>query len=89
MISMPFIVYILQCADTTLYVGCTNDLTKRLHQHNHLKSGARYTKTRRPVTLVHSETYKTLKKGRAREAAIKRLGRAEKIILIASKTGRE
>ncbi len=81
---MPLVVYILQCADTTLYVGCTNDLTKRLHQHNHLKAGAQYTKGRRPVTVVYTETFQSFKKSRAREAAIKRLPRAAKIKLIAT-----
>jgi putative endonuclease len=81
---MPFTVYILRCADGTLYVGCTNNLEKRLHEHNHLKSGAHYTKIRRPVVLVYSEKCKTLAKGRAREAAIKRLSRAEKLQLISN-----
>jgi len=75
-------VYILECADRTLYVGCTNDLEKRLKQHNGAKSGAHYTKIRRPVTLRHSETFKTLGKARAREAEIKRLTRARKLQLI-------
>ena len=82
---MSHVVYILKCADNTLYIGCTNDIDKRLHQHNHLKSGARYTKMRRPVTLVHSEHYQTLKEGRAREAEIKRLTRKEKLFLILNK----
>lgn len=79
---MFFTVYILECADKTLYVGCTNDLTKRLHQHNTLKSGAHYTKIRRPVKLVHTEKFRTLLKARGREAAIKRLKREEKIALL-------
>lgn len=82
---MLFIVYILRCNDQTLYVGCTNNLKKRLHAHNHLKSGAHYTKIRRPVTLVYSQTFKTLAKGRAREAAIKRLTRTQKLKLLRSR----
>ena len=74
--------YILRCADDTLYSGCTNDLQKRLHQHNHAKNGAHYTKIRRPVILVHSERFRTLAKARAREAAFKRLDREEKLALI-------
>ena len=54
---LMFHTYILRCADDTLYVGCTNDLTKRLHQHNHAKAGAHYTKIRRPVTLVHKNRF--------------------------------
>lgn len=75
-------VYILECADGSLYVGSTNDLEKRLHQHNHAKSGAHYTKIRRPVLLRYSETLSTLKEARSREAALKRLRRAQKIALI-------
>ena len=75
-------VYILECADTTLYVGCTNDLEKRVRQHNGAKSGAHYTKIRRPVVLKYSETFKTLGKARAREAEIKRWPRKEKMQLI-------
>jgi putative endonuclease len=74
--------YILRCADLTLYVGCTNDIEKRLHQHNHAKNGAHYTKIRRPVVLVYRERFRTLAKARAREAALKRLTRAEKLAIM-------
>lgn len=79
---MAFVVYILKCADQSLYVGSTQDLAKRLHQHNHLKSGAHYTKIRRPVELVYQETYTTYAEVRQREAELKRLSRAEKLSLI-------
>lgn len=74
--------YILHCADDTLYVGSTNDLEARLHAHNNLKSGAHYTKIRRPVTLAYSEKHRTLAKARAREAEFKRMSRQEKMELI-------
>lgn len=77
-----FYVYVLECADKTLYVGSTIDLTKRLHAHNNLKSGAHYTKIRRPVKLKYSEKVKSFSKMRAREAEIKRLSRIEKLALI-------
>lgn len=77
-----YFVYILECADTTLYVGSTNNLEKRLHQHNHSKQGAHYTKIRRPVNLKYSETYTTLREARQREAEIKKLPRARKLDLI-------
>ena len=76
-----FYAYILRCADGTLYSGCTNDLKKRLHAHNHLKSGAHYTKIRRPVILVHCKKFRTLAKARAREAEFKRMSREEKVVL--------
>lgn len=78
---MTYYVYILKCADSTLYVGSTNDLERRVHQHNNSKNGAHYTKIRRPVVLVHSETFETYGESRAREAEIKRMKREEKLKL--------
>lgn len=78
---MSYYVYILECKDGTLYVGATNDLEKRVKQHNESKQGAHYTKIRRPVVLRYSEKYKTLGEARAREAEIKRLPRAKKVAL--------
>jgi putative endonuclease len=77
-----YFVYILECADKTLYVGSTNDLEKRLHQHNNSKSGAHYTKIRRPVVLKYSEQLETFAESRKREAEIKRLERSDKIKLV-------
>jgi putative endonuclease len=75
-------VYILECADKTLYIGSTNDLEKRLYAHNNLKSGAHYTKIRRPVVLKYSEQVETFAEMRSREAELKRLSREEKMKLI-------
>ncbi len=75
-------VYILKCSDGTLYTGSTVDLTKRLQEHGELKSGAKYTRARRPVTLVYKEECDTLALARAREAEIKRMSRDEKIELM-------
>jgi len=77
-----FYVYMLECADTTLYVGSTSNVLRRVRQHNHAKSGAHYTKIRRPVALVYQETYETYTHSRAREAQLKRLTREQKITLI-------
>jgi len=76
------VVYILECADGTLYVGCTNNLEKRLKQHNDSKWGAHYTKTRRPVVLKYSETLLNLKEARQREAEIKSWPRKKKLELV-------
>lgn len=76
--------YILKCADDTLYVGSTNDLEKRLHQHNNLKQGAHYTKIRRPVALVYSEECENLSVARKREAELKRLSRTEKLSIVSN-----
>ena len=80
-----YYVYILECSDKSFYTGSTNNLEKRLHKHNNLKSGAHYTKIRRPVVLKYSERFDTYKDVRAREGEIKRMNREEKILLIKSK----
>lgn len=82
---MAYYVYILTCADDTLYVGSTNDLKKRVLQHNTAKTGAHYTKIRRPVTLAYSETVQTLSEALRREAEIKRWSREKKLALIKSR----
>ena len=78
---MKNFVYILECADKTLYVGSTTDLKRRLHEHNNLKSGAHYTKIRRPVVLRYHEEFKTLSEARKREYQIKCLKREDKLKL--------
>ncbi len=79
---MKYYVYILECADKSLYVGCTNNLERRLKQHNNSKWGAHYTKIRRPVVLKYSEKYKTLTEARGREREIKGLKREKKLNLV-------
>lgn len=79
---MSYTVYILKCSDGSLYVGSTNDLKRRVKEHNSSKKGAHYTKIRRPVILAHAESYSSYGKARAREAAIKRLTRDNKLTLI-------
>ena len=78
-----FYTYILKCADDSLYVGCTNDLEKRLNQHNNSKQGAHYTKIRRPVTLLYHEKFQTYNEARKREAEVKSWKREKKLALIA------
>jgi putative endonuclease len=82
-----FFVYILECADKSLYVGCTNNLEKWIKQHNNSKYGAYYTKIRRPVVLKHSEKFKNLIEARRREREIKGWRREKKLNLI--KLGRQ
>lgn len=76
-----YFTYILECADKSLYVGCTNNLERRLEQHNNSKRGAHYTKIRRPVILKHREEFKTLKEARRRESEIKSWRREKKLTL--------
>lgn len=76
---MPHWVYIVRCQDGTLYTGYTTDLDRRLREHNgEIKGGARYTRGRGPVTLVHREEHGSMAEALRREAAIKRLSRNQK-----------
>lgn len=76
-------VYLLRCADGTLYAGCTTDPKRRLAQHN-AGRGAKYTRSRRPVALVYVEPAEDHSGALRREAALKRLSRKEKLSLIAA-----
>ena len=76
-------VYILSCADGSLYTGITNDLDRRLQQHN-AGTGARYTRSRLPVSLLYREDHPTKGAALKRELAIKALSRKEKEDLIRS-----
>lgn len=78
---MNWMVYILECADKTLYTGITNDLTRRIAQHN-AGQGAKYTRGRAPLKLVYSEACEGKSKALKREIQIKALSRAKKIALI-------
>jgi putative endonuclease len=79
---MDYYVYILKCADGTLYTGFTNDLEKRLKAHNSGK-GAKYTRNRLPVRLVYSETFSDKREAMSREWHIKHdMTREEKLKLI-------
>lgn len=75
----------LRCGDGSLYCGITTDLCRRLAEHNGESGvGARYTRSRRPVELVYRECWASRVEAARREAAIKRLHRADKVRLIAS-----
>lgn len=74
-------VYMLKCADGTLYTGWTTDLARRLKTHNNGK-GARYTRLRRPVRLVYAETVPDRRAALKRELALKSLKRLQKLKLI-------
>jgi putative endonuclease len=74
-------VYLARCADDSLYTGCTNDLTRRFAAHNAGK-GARYTRSRLPVTLAWSRRQKDKSRAMSLEARIKQLTRAETLKLI-------
>ena len=81
---MPWLVYLLRCADGSLYTGVTNDLPRRVAAHN-AGTAAKYTRSRRPVRVVHTERARGRSAALRREYAIKRLTRARKLELIRGK----
>jgi predicted GIY-YIG superfamily endonuclease len=76
-------VYIVRCADSSLYTGIAKNVERRIKQHN-AGRGAKYTRSRLPVELVYSESADTRETALRREIEIKRLKRGEKLKLIAS-----
>ena len=81
MMEETWFIYILRCADGTLYTGIAPDVEKRLQKHNEGK-GAKYTRGRTPVELVYREEHPTRAEASKREYQIKQLSRAEKLALI-------
>jgi putative endonuclease len=79
---MSYYVYIIKCADKTLYTGFTNDLEKRVKTHNEGKAAAKYTRARRPVDLVYYEKFRTKSQAFKREWKIKQLRRSQKLALL-------
>lgn len=77
-------IYIMRCSDNSLYTGVTTDCERRLHEHNHSPRGAKYTRARRPVTLVYREEAASRSSAQQREAEIKRLNTVQKEELIAA-----
>jgi len=80
-----YYLYILKCADGTLYTGITVDLLRRIREHNSSKIGAKYTRARRPVKLVYSKTFCNRSLAQKEEAVIKKMTRQEKLNLVANK----
>jgi putative endonuclease len=76
--------YIVRCRDDSLYTGITNDLEKRLADHNRGR-GAKYTAARRPVELVYQESWPDRSAASRREAEVKKLSRVDKLSLIANR----
>ena len=75
-------VYIVQCRDNTLYTGISTDPETRVVEHNIGQNGAKYTRARRPVSLLYAEPAASRSAALKREIAIKRLSRQAKLALI-------
>ena len=76
-------VYIVRCADSSLYTGVSVDLSKRVHQHNNTKKAAKYTRSRRPVVLVWSSEFLERSSALKLEYYIKKLSKKKKESLVA------
>lgn len=76
-----YYLYILECADNTLYTGITTDIKRRMEEHNASKLGAKYTAGRRPVQLVYFKKFANRSEAQREEHAIKKLSRGEKLKL--------
>ncbi|MEI6280833.1 MAG: GIY-YIG nuclease family protein [bacterium] len=77
-----YYLYILECADKTLYTGITTDLKRRILEHNSSNLGAKYTGSRRPVKVVYTKKFKNRSMASREEARIKGFKREEKLNLI-------
>ena len=75
-------VYVLRCADGSLYTGITTDIARRVNEHNNGKLAAAYTRSHRPVKLVYQEAFKDRSAASMREAEIKNMDRGEKETLL-------
>ncbi len=75
---MEYYTYIVICSDATYYTGACLDIQKRIHEHNEGKQGAKYTRSRRPVSLVYSETHTSWSDACKREWEIKQMTRKQK-----------
>lgn len=76
-------IYLVRCSDDSLYCGWTTDLKRRIDAHNgHIPDGAKYTRGRRPVTLVYAESFHQKQEAQRREYAIKRMTKTKKLRLI-------
>ena len=82
-ITSRWLLYIVKCSDGSMYTGITNDLSRRLAQHNHGQA-SRYTRGRLPVKLVHQERCRDRSQALKKEHAVKSLGRKEKKEYIAA-----
>ena len=79
-LEMMWWLYVLACADGTLYTGVTTNIDRRLHEHNHVDSkGAKYTRTRRPVRLLVKRHYLNRAEAQAAEYKFKKLSRTKKL----------
>jgi len=76
--TSSWFMYVVRCCDESYYTGITTNIDRRLHEHNHLSSGAKYTRSRRPVRLVYYESHDNRSSASKAEYAFKKKSRIEK-----------
>tara|TARA_B110001454_G_scaffold216314_1_gene239331 strand:+ start:914 stop:1195 length:282 start_codon:yes stop_codon:yes gene_type:complete len=82
--KIPWFVYFLRCNDNSLYAGITTNIERRLHQHNHTKLGAKYTRAKRPVTLTYIELATDKSTASKREYQLRKLTKTQKEQLVSA-----
>jgi putative endonuclease len=81
---MPWYFYVLKCVDNSLYAGITTDIQRRLHEHNFTNRGAKYTRGRRPVELVHIDIFENRSQVSKAECIFKKLPTWKKRLIVNS-----
>jgi putative endonuclease len=84
---MSWFVYVLRCKDNSLYTGITTDVERRFQEHKSEKTGAKYTKSKKPVEIAYTEKFDSRSDAASREFAIKRLSKIDKEKLVSQKLG--
>ncbi len=79
-------VYVVRCSDGSFYTGIATDVERRIDEHNSGNNGAKYTRGRRPVTLIHKEACADRSAALKREIAIKKMKRRQKAALVGDQT---
>ena len=74
--------YMVKCRDGTIYTGVTKDLTRRIREHNVSSRGAKYTKSRRPVTLIYHHQFESRSGAQKFEYKVKKMTRKQKLALV-------
>jgi len=82
--SGPWYVYMVVCSDQTIYTGIARDVKKRITEHNNGANGAKYTRSRRPVSLAYLEELPSRSSASSRECQLKKLSRQQKLQLIST-----
>ena len=79
--------YVVKCSDDSLYTGITTNVDRRLHEHNHTRKGAKYTRSRRPVVLVLTINFDNRSQAARAESQFKKLSRQEKLNRVKEQVG--